>query len=265
MQDRHRDRQRYFQEQAVTTERYVIPFVSPFLELGPGSRVLEVGCGEGGNLLPFLELGCECVGVDLNTAQVDRARAFFADHPQSELLQLRAEDIYDSSPDRLGTFDFIFLRDVIEHIFDQERFMAYIQAFLRPGGVLFLGFPPWYMPFGGHQQICQNRWLSKWPWLHLLPRGIYHQVLKAAGEPEVIIRELLEIAETGISIERLRGIVRRTGYATLREQLWLVNPNYEVKFGLRPRRQWAFLGALPGLRDFVTTCVYCALRPEPID
>ena len=117
--------------------------------------MLEVGCGEGGNLLPFLERGCPCVGVDLNAPQVERAQGYLADAAPAGQVELRAQDMYATSPEDLGTFDFFFLRDVIEHIFDQERFMAFIRDFLAPGGVLFIGFPPWYMPFGGHQQICQ--------------------------------------------------------------------------------------------------------------
>ncbi|MCB0636855.1 MAG: class I SAM-dependent methyltransferase [Lewinella sp.] len=262
MQERHLDRRRYFREQAETTERHVIPFVAPFLDFSPATRVLEVGCGEGGNLLPFLERGCQCVGVDLNAPQIERARVYLAEAVGDENWELLAEDMYEVAPDRLGRFDFIFLRDVIEHIFDQERFMAFIRDYLAPGGVLFIGFPPWYMPFGGHQQICQHQFLSKLPWIHLLPRGLYRGLLRWAGEPEPIIRELMEIVETGISIERLRRISRRAGYTTLREQLWLINPNYEVKFGLQPRRQWPFLAAIPGLRNVFTTCGYYALQAE---
>jgi len=256
MQDRHLDRQRYFNEQAYTTEKYVIPFMAPYLEITAQHRVLEVGCGEGGNLMPFLNRGCECVGVDLSAPQIARAREFFVAHPYQPQLQLLASDIYLLSPAGIGTFDFIFLRDVIEHIVDQDRFLAYIKQYLRPGGRLFLGFPPWQMPFGGHQQICTSKLLSKLPYFHLLPRALYRGLLQAFGESPGTIQELLYIKKTGISIERLRRLLRKNDFRTDREQLWLVNPNYEVKFGWPPRPQWDWLAAIPFLRNFVTSCGY---------
>lgn len=260
MQQRHSDRERYFQEQAYTTEKYVIPFVQPYLPIGPQHRVLEVGCGEGGNLQPFVDLGCECVGVDINAQQIERARDFYSDHPQVGKLSLIAADVYDLDQDTLGTFDFIFLRDVIEHIVDQERFMGYIRKYLKPAGRMFLGFPPWYMPFGGHQQICQSKLLSKLPYFHLLPRGIYRGILQMFGESQGVIDELLYIKQTGISIERLRKVILMNGYQIEREQLWLINPNYEVKFGLKMRKQWALISAIPFFRNFLTSCGYYVIR-----
>ena len=57
------------------------------------------------------------------------------------------EELYTSRQ-----FDLILLKDVIEHIPDQERVIPYLKEFLKPGGRVFFGFPPWYMPHGGHQQ-----------------------------------------------------------------------------------------------------------------
>ena len=57
MQERHRNRKLYFDEQVQTTERYVIPYIEAVYPLHEGLRVLEIGCGEGGNLKPFLDRG----------------------------------------------------------------------------------------------------------------------------------------------------------------------------------------------------------------
>jgi hypothetical protein len=65
------------------------------------------------------------------------------------------------------------LRDVIEHIPDQDRFFKHVRSYLQPDGVIFFGFPPWYMPFGGHQQVCHSKFLSKLPWFHPLPFPLF--------------------------------------------------------------------------------------------
>ncbi|MFV0269857.1 MAG: hypothetical protein ACK5HT_22280, partial [Draconibacterium sp.] len=71
---------------------------------------------------------------------------------------------------------------------------------------------------------------------------------------------LLEIKETGISIERFESIYRINGFKALDKTLFLVNPNYEVKFRLKPRRQVKVIKAIPWVRNYFTTCAYYLLK-----
>ena len=261
MQQRHKDRKQYFDEQVYTTEKHVIPFVNDFLPITKNISVLEIGCGEGGNMQPFLDLGCEVVGIDLNARQIENAKTYFSTHPNNANLKLILRDIYEMKPDELGQFDLIIMRDVIEHIHNQEKFMAYVKQFLKPKGKFFLGFPPWYMPYGGHQQIAKHKYLSKVPFFHLLPMSIYNSILKIAGEGDKVRNELLEIKETGISIERFRKILKTENYTIDKEVFYLFNPNYEIKFGLKPKEQFGLFKGIPFVRNFVTSCCfYIVLR-----
>lgn len=261
MQERHRDNALYFSEQGKTTSRYVIPYISEFKKIGTGCSVLEIGCGEGGNLEPFLDAGCLVTGVDISESRIVKARDYFKNHPANERLTLICDDIYNRS-EKDGQFDVIIMRDVIEHIHNQEKFMAFVKRFLKKGGVFFLAFPPWYMPFGGHQQICRNKWLSKIPYYHLLPSFLYSGILKLGGENKKTIDDLLEIKQTGISLERFERITRRESFRILQRTLYFINPNYEVKFGLKPRVQNRFIGAIPFLRNFVVTAGYYLLAMD---
>ena len=255
MHDRHLDRELYFREQAHTTSKHVIPFIGSVLPVTTLLSVLEIGCGEGGNLLPFLEAGCKRVtGIDLSESKIENARKFYSAIPGGDMVEFIAADIYDSG--NTGLFDLIMMRDVLEHIHDQERFISFVRKFLSPGGVLFIAFPPWDNPFGGHQQMCDNRVLSKLPWIHLLPRPLYSRLLRVAGETPARIEGLLEIKETGINIGRFERAIKKEGFSVLRKSLWIINPNFEVKFGLRPRRLPVFAGRIPFLRNFLATTGY---------
>ena len=262
MQERHSNKRQYFTEQGITTKKYVIPYVEPFLTIGEKTRVLEIGCGEAGNLVPFIEKGCDCVGVDLNKKKLELGKSFIEETLPGKKVELLAANIYDVSEKEIGTFDFIFMRDVIEHIFDQKKFLGYVKQFLRPGGRIFFGFPPWYMPFGGHQQICRNKVASKLPYYHILPKPIYVGLLKLFGENERTIKNLLEIKETGISIERFNKIIKECKFQIDRRDYFLFNPNYEIKFGIRPRKQFGFIAALPFIRNFFTSCCYCLIHDK---
>ncbi|MGD9493868.1 MAG: class I SAM-dependent methyltransferase [Bacteroidales bacterium] len=254
MQERHTNRKLYFEEQEYTTTKYVIPFMEDFCKITSDISVLEIGCGEGGNLKPFMDLGCKCVGIDLNEGQINNAREYFNSHKNNENLQLILKDIYKINPNEFS-FDVIMLRDVIEHIHNQEKFMGFVKSFLKPGGIIFFAFPPWYMPFGGHQQICKSK-ISKLPYIHLFHRSIYRWILKSSGESEKIIDDLLEIKETGISIERFQRIVKKEKYTILKRVLYFINPNYEIKFHLKPRRIMPVLRSIPFLRNFYITAGY---------
>lgn len=258
MQDRHSDKKQYFQEQGLTTRNEVIPYLQEYMDLNKSMSVLEIGCGEAGNLMPFLEMGCSCKGVDISAGRIEKARKLYADHPQKNNISFLCSDIYDVDVDEIGAYDLIIMRDVIEHIPNQEVFMGYVKRFMKPSGKFFLGFPPWYMPFGGHQQICSNKYLSKLPYFHILPRALYKSILKM-GENEHRINELLEIKDTGISIERFLRIVKKENYKVLDFTYFLINPNYKVKFNLTPRKQFPIIKDIPFLRNFVTTCCYCLL------
>jgi SAM-dependent methyltransferase len=262
MQKRHLDKRQYFEEQVITTRDYVIPFIESVMKLGEHTRVLEVGCGEGGNLVPFLEKGCRAVGVDLSVSKIADAHHFLNDHPGHDRLTLIRKDIYDAAKELAGGFDLIMMRDVIEHIHDQNRFMGFIRQFLRPGGLFFLAFPPWYNPFGGHQQICRNRFLSKLPYFHLLPERIYRSILKTGGETGDRINDLLEIKETGISIERFQRILASKRYAIVKKEFYFINPNYQVKFNLKPRKQSRLVSNLYFLRNYLTTSCYYLVRDK---
>ena len=65
MQERHKNRQQYFKELTETSRRYFIPYIQKHYAIKAGMNVLEIGCGEGGNLLPFAEMGCNVTGVDI--------------------------------------------------------------------------------------------------------------------------------------------------------------------------------------------------------
>ena len=258
MQNRHLNKQQYFNEQAESTGKFVLPYIKTGVSaLGRGSRVLEIGCGDGGNLVPFLELGCECYGVELDEVNYNNALKFHKESPHREQLHLLKNDIYNLTYQDLdGKFDVVFLRDVIEHIPNQEKFMQHLKQFLHPNGIVFFAFPPWRMPFGGHQQICRSKYLSKLPYFHILPAKLYGKILKMCGEnPE----GLLEVKKTGISINRFKRIVRKENYEIIKTTHWFINPNYQVKFGLKPRKLPKIF-QIPFLQDFYTTALYCLLK-----
>ena len=255
MQARQFNREQYFNEQSYTTLKYVIPYITELMPINVETKVAEIGCGEGGNLKPFLDLGCKVVGIDLSAWKISEGEKLFENHPLKQNITLIAKNIYDITESPELKFDLIVMRDTLEHIPNQEKFMEHLKIFLKPNGKVFFAFPPWRMPFGGHQQMCKNKFLSNVPYFHILPKPLYTVVLKLFGESQGAVDGLNEIKDTRISMQKFHKIVKRLNYRIEKQTSYLINPNYEIKFKLKTRKLPAILN-IPYVRDFFITTLY---------
>lgn len=254
----HKDKERYFTIQYQISKDHIIPFIAPFCDLEKELKVLEIGCAEAGVLKAFLEKGHRCTGIELSSSRIEFAKDFLKEEFQNKRIDFITKDIYDIDPkkDLPHLYDLIILKDVIEHIPNQQKFIQQLKDFLIPGGMIFFGFPPWQMPFGGHQQMCENGLASILPWYHIFPKSVYKMMLKLFGESKEKVDALMEIKDTGISIERFQRIIKRAGYQTLRKKFYLINPIYKYKFNLKSREQLGFISHSRYIRNFFTTTAY---------
>lgn len=259
MQKRHLDRNSYFKELANTSREFYIPYLSHFCQLNASMKILEVGCGEGGNLVPFAQLGCKVTGVDIAECRIEEAKAYFSEISDGATFLPCDFMEYPVPCHEEEKFDVILLHDVIEHVPTKEPFLAHISKFLKPTGVLFVGFPAWQMPFGGHQQICRSNLCSHLPFIHLLPNSLYKGLLKSCGEESGTIKELMSIKECRTSIELFESLMCKCGFSATDRQLWFINPHYKVKFHLTPRLLPHWMWKVKYLRNFFTTSCWFVL------
>ena len=105
-------------------------------------RVLELGCGDGANLLPMASTlpGSQFYGIDLAAKPVRQGRAYAADLGLSN-LRLDAMDILDFPADA-GEFDYIVAHGVYSWVpaAVREKMLAICQAHLAPQGIAYLSY-----------------------------------------------------------------------------------------------------------------------------
>ncbi|MBL4705062.1 MAG: class I SAM-dependent methyltransferase [Flavobacteriales bacterium] len=247
------DKPKYFEIQYLNSKGSIVPFVSDFFSPEKGKRVMEIGSAEGGVISAFLELDCQCLGVELSPSRVNLANEFLKEQVLEGSIAFVAKDIFDFSEEELkDQFDLVILKDVIEHIHDQEKFMKQVEKFLKVNGKIFFGFPAWRMPYGGHQQIAKSKIASKLPYYHILPKGIYRGMLKLFGESPRVIESLLEIKDTRISTRRFEKICVKNDYKVIKRTKYFVAPIYEYKFNYKTKKLWRWVGVLPWINDFFT-------------
>lgn len=242
----------------------IFEFIKPYITVNTNLNILEVGCGEGGVIKPFAEAGCNVLGVDLSLGKIENAKRYLQEQINNGNAEFSTQNIYEEDflNKYKNSFDFIILKDTIEHIPEQEKFMPYLQNFLKPKGYIFLGFPPWCMPFGGHQQVLKSKIASKLPYYHILPKPIYKFMLKSFGESDLAIESLMEIKDTRISTYRFEKICKQANYEIVKRTIWFINPIYKYKFGFKARKQLGIVNAIPGFRDFVSTCAYYLIQSK---
>ncbi len=257
MQKRHTNRNQYFKELAQTCEKYFLPFIERHIQITPECNILEIGCGEGGNLVPFSKRGCRVTGIDISEIRIAEAKQFF----REEKLEgyFLSQDIFTAS--FKDKFD-IIIHDVIEHVLAKKRLLTIALDLLNRNGLIYVGFPPWQMPFGGHQQICSNKIISSLPFIHLLPTKTYNAVLKKAKVSQHTIDGLLEIKDCRTTIEHFKKLIKEIDLMQVDEAYYFINPHYETKFGLKPRKTISFFSSIPILRNFFTTSYFAILKKE---
>lgn len=260
MQARHINRKLYFEELAITSHKYHVPLIRHYHGIPLGSRILEIGCGDGGNLLPFAEMGCEVVGVDRSATRIIDARCFFEDrHVSGRFVEA---DIL-AQPDMGEPYDIIICHDVYEHIENKSRLLKVMGHYLKPNGIAFMAFPAWLMPFGGHQQICHNPVISKVPFIHLLPEVAYRYLLRLSGESPECITELLSIKQTKVTIEEFEKHIEGSVLSIAHRDLWLINPHYEIKFGMKAMKLHPLIAGIPYIRNLLSSsCGYVLKRHD---
>ena len=121
-----------FFEEEVKVGRLIINFISQKILINYQS-VLEIGCGAGGILLPFMESGCEIMGIDLGSQYVS--------YGSNQGLNLKNVSTQELLTDFKGYFDVIILNHVLEHFLNLKDELSTVWDLLKPGGVVYIAVP----------------------------------------------------------------------------------------------------------------------------
>ncbi|MBM4035207.1 MAG: class I SAM-dependent methyltransferase [Planctomycetes bacterium] len=128
--------------------------------VGPGTRVLDAGCGTGISAPFYLEKGCVYHGVDIAQKMIEQARARLSDfgfrisdlgfqnpirNPQSAIRNLSVTfsvaDVEAGLPFPDGAFDLVIALGLLEYLDRLDAALDEMVRVTRPGGSLILTVP----------------------------------------------------------------------------------------------------------------------------
>ena len=114
-----------------------------------GKEVLDVGCGAGGKSLYYLGCGAKrVVGIDVVPRYKEESEKL-ARKLGADGFEFFCEDAGATSFDD-NSFDTIIMNDAMEHVAEPEKVLCEMYRILKPGGRLFVNFPPYNHPYGAH-------------------------------------------------------------------------------------------------------------------
>jgi SAM-dependent methyltransferase len=147
--------------------------------VGPGSRVLDVGCGGGRHAFACAKAGAHVVALDANASGLGEVTGLFQAMDAVGELPTGAKGVAVAGdgmklPFVDGAFDVVIASEVLEHVADDAAVLAELARVLRPGGVVALSVPravpelvnwalsaAYHEVEGGHVRIYRRRQLRR--------------------------------------------------------------------------------------------------------
>ena len=187
------------------------------LQLQPGQRVLDIGCGWGGALkFAAQRYGVSGVGLTISREQADHARRECAGLP----IEIRLQDYRDLDE----RFDHIFSLGMLEHVGvrNYRRYFAIARRCLRPDGLFLLH------SIGNDESVrATDPWIER----YIFPNSMLPSPAQIARalEGEFVIEDWHNFgADYDLTLQAWRANI---------ETAWnRLNPRYDERF----RRMWRF-------------------------
>ncbi|MCL4867653.1 MAG: methyltransferase domain-containing protein [Anaerolineae bacterium] len=201
--------------------------------VGPGMRVLDVGCGRGEIIRHCMEIGVEAYGIDYAEVAMQMSREVIQGHIQAHPEQTYKTGICLADAKKLpfpsGYFDRILLFDVVEHLYPWELHEALldIHRVLKPDGRLVVHTAP-------------NRWYDvyAYPWVRRV-RILLGQGANYPRDPRAITPANQDVH---VNEQDLFGLKRVLAAAGFQAKVWLDSPpqNRQENFLMAGLRRLAF-------------------------
>ena len=148
------------------------------LNIRPGDRLLDLGCGEGRHSISaYLLADADIVGLDLGMQDLQTARSRLQDFSVDANKAGYCAFIQGTGhtlPFADNSFDHVICSEVLEHIPEYASFLQEIQRVLKPGGLFAVSvprfFPEWvcwklsdayHAMEGGHMRIFRATQLKQ--------------------------------------------------------------------------------------------------------
>lgn len=209
-----------------------------------GDKVAEIGSAEGGVLHALAEAGAsEAVGTDIAVERIKTGE--YITKITGLDVKYSSHDIITEEPlqEWLNRYDLVILRDVIEHLESAYTALINIRKIMKPGGFLYVSFPSYYSPFGGHQHTLAGNFITKLPYLHYLPKNMFVNAISSGRSQDR--QEVLRLRHIRLTPRKFKQAIEKSRLRIFKEEYYLIRPVYKAKFGIPALKNPQFLNFFP--------------------
>ncbi|MBF2063402.1 MAG: class I SAM-dependent methyltransferase [Calothrix sp. C42_A2020_038] len=129
--------------------RRILENVIRQLKLPENAKILEAGCGTGGNLPMLSRFG------EVSAMEIEETARIFANERQ--ITTVKAGSLPDKIPFEYEEYDLIVAFDVLEHLDDDLTALKALRSHLKPSGWLVLTVPAFQFLWSHHDDINHHR------------------------------------------------------------------------------------------------------------
>jgi SAM-dependent methyltransferase len=120
--------------------------------------ILSSGCGFGGTLVAYCDLGARlAVGVEVDSQYIRLAGIRVRGFPDAAMVHYDGDHL----PFADGTFDIVDSVQVLEHVDDPKLYLDEICRVMKPRAICYIEFPNRLFPFEQHCNVPLVNWLPK--------------------------------------------------------------------------------------------------------
>jgi len=168
---------------------------------GSGSRIIELGCSAGYNVVKWLTDDHECsvVAVDVSSSAIHETVSRIGELPTEAQMRVAVFEAFieDAHEHISGAFDDVVLTEVLEHVQDPMPILESAWAFVRQGGTLWITTP-------------SRRW-GNYSHVRGIRAATLASMLQDIGVDVFDIVEIEEVHSEGECLTRSRIVRRESG------------------------------------------------------
>lgn len=148
------------------------------IPIGPQDCVVDVGCGEGGNLNFCANRGADVIGIDMDQKCLDAAADKLSTTParNQEFLLAAAEEL--PLADEVATR--VICTEVLEHVDDPAVVLAELNRIAKPGALFLLTVPD-ALQERMQQAVAPDSYFQKPNHIRIVERDEFPQMVRDAG------------------------------------------------------------------------------------
>ena len=222
-------------------------------------EVLDMGCAAAGKSLYFVSLGAKHVtGVDIVEHYRSEAEQMAEQLGFSDRFTFVLGSAYEM-PFEDKCFDTVIMNDFMEHVDNPSAAIKEAMRLVRPGGRIFINFPPYYHPTGAHLSDAINI-----PWVQLFYSDsalikAYKELIRSVPDEAERLALRFYTDENGVehigyinkmTLKKFKGILRELS----------IVPQYYREVPLR--RYFALLAKIPGIKELFVKMAVCVIEVQ---